>query len=59
VHHRGVGGRKGGVGKTQTALTLALLAALVGYRVLLVDADEQQCPRVSGWNAPASSCPLT
>jgi chromosome partitioning protein len=38
----GVGGRKGGVGKTQTAVTLALLAGLVGYRVLLVDADEQQ-----------------
>lgn len=35
----GVGAPKGGVGKTQTAVTLAHLASLAGYRVLLVDAD--------------------
>lgn len=36
----GVGSSKGGVGKTQTAVTLAHLASRAGYRVLLVDADE-------------------
>ncbi|WP_075329869.1 ParA family protein [Pseudonocardia sp. Ae331_Ps2] len=35
----GVGSSKGGVGKTQTAVTLAHLATLEGYRVLLADAD--------------------
>lgn len=36
----GIGSPKGGVGKTQTAVTLAHLASRAGYRVLLVDADE-------------------
>lgn len=35
----GVGSPKGGVGKTQLAVTLADLASRAGYRVLLVDAD--------------------
>jgi len=35
----GVGSSKGGVGKTQTAVTLAHLATEQGYRVLLADAD--------------------
>lgn len=38
----GIGSPKGGVGKTQTAVTLAHLASLAGYRVLLVDADENR-----------------
>ncbi|MGQ0574353.1 MAG: ParA family protein [Pseudonocardia sp.] len=38
----GVGSPKGGVGKTQTAVTLAHLASRAGYRVLLVDADENR-----------------
>ncbi|WP_316690517.1 ParA family protein [Pseudonocardia sp. H11422] len=36
----GVGSPKGGVGKTQCAVTLSVLAALENYKVLLVDADE-------------------
>jgi chromosome partitioning protein len=36
----GSGSPKGGVGKTQTAVTLAHLASLAGHKVLLVDADE-------------------
>ncbi|MFR9806481.1 ParA family protein [Pseudonocardia sp. RS010] len=38
----GVGSPKGGVGKTQSAVTLAVLAANEGYNVLLIDADDNR-----------------
>lgn len=38
----GVGSPKGGVGKTQSSVTLAVLAANEGYKVLLIDADENR-----------------
>ena len=42
-----VGGIKGGSGKTTLATNLAVLRSLYGYKVLLVDADEQKS--VSDW----------
>lgn len=38
----GVGSPKGGVGKTQSAVTLAVLAASEDYKVLLIDADDNR-----------------
>ena len=36
-----VGNTKGGAGKTNTAVNLAIAAAIQGKRVLIVDADVQ------------------
>ena len=36
------GGIKGGSGKTTVAINLAVIRALDGYDVLLVDADDQE-----------------
>ena len=51
-----VANRKGGVGKTTSAVTLAHGAALAGQRVLLVDLDPQgNCADSLGMEA-APSC---
>src|SRR5215471_6984271 len=42
-----VGGIKGGSGKTTVATNLTVIRALQGYKVLLVDADEQRS--ASSW----------
>lgn len=51
----GIASPKGGVGKTTTAVTLAHLATLAGYSVLLVDADEIG----SAWDWSARSPAMT
>ncbi|MCH8314039.1 MAG: AAA family ATPase, partial [Nitrospinae bacterium] len=43
------GGTKGGGSKTTVATNLACMAASLGYRVLLVDADDQE----SAWTFAA------
>lgn len=48
----GIGNYKGGVGKTTTALNLAMALHLQGYRVMVIDMDRQaNLSSCTGWDA--------
>ncbi len=54
-----IANRKGGVGKTSTAVNVAAGLALAGNRVLLVDTDAQgHCSRLLGVDPPAGLAEL-